>query len=87
MATTSPTLTLRGGEFLLRHTEPSGVFTPEQRAWMDLICEHIATNVTIEADDFDRSPFNQRGGLGKVHELFGDQLTQVLDEFNEALAS
>jgi type I restriction enzyme, R subunit len=62
-------------------------FTEEQRAWLDLIREHIATNVTIETDDFDHSPFNQRGGLGKVHQLFGERLPGLLEELNEVLAA
>ena len=32
-----------------------------------MIREHIASNLEIEADDFGYAPFNQRGGLGKVH--------------------
>ncbi len=33
------------------------------------------------------SPFNQRGGLGKAHQLFGEQLPKLLDELNEVLAA
>ena len=33
------------------------------------------------------SPFNQRGGLGMAHQLFGDQLPKLLDELNEVLAA
>jgi type I restriction enzyme R subunit len=33
------------------------------------------------------SPFNQRGGLGKAHQLFGDQLSTLLEELNEVLAA
>ena len=35
----------------------------------------------------DLTPFNQRGGLGKAHQLFGEQLPKLLDELNEALAA
>ena len=28
----------------------------------------------IEPDDFEYAPFAQEGGLGKVHQLFGDEL-------------
>ena len=31
--------------------------------------------------------FNQRGGLGKAHQLFGEQLPKLLDELNEVLAA
>ena len=62
-------------------------FTDEQRGWLELIRDHIATSLSIEADDFDYAPFSQRGGLGKVHQLFGNQLPALLDELNEALAA
>ena len=63
------------------------VFTPEQLAWLNLIRDHIATSLSIEPDDLELSPFNQRGGLGKAHQLFGDKLTALLDELNTILAA
>ena len=33
--------------------------------------DHIAASFKLEKDDFDDVPFNQRGGLGKVYQLFG----------------
>jgi len=72
----------------LRRKEESGaVFTSEQRAWLGLIRDHIATSLSIEPDDFDYAPFSHRGGLGKAHQLFGSELPRLLDELNEALAA
>ncbi|MBM3288937.1 MAG: DEAD/DEAH box helicase [Candidatus Hydrogenedentes bacterium] len=62
-------------------------FTPEQRQWLELIRDHIATSLAIEPDDFDLSPFNQKGGLGKAHQLFGSELHALLDQLNEVLAA
>jgi len=62
-------------------------FTAEQLTWLALIRDHIATSLSIEPEDLDLSPFNQRGGLGKAHQLFGDQLPKLLDELNEVLAA
>lgn len=62
-------------------------FTPEQLAWLHLIRNHIATAISIEPEDLELSPFNQRGGLGKAHQLFGDQLPTLLDELNTVLAA
>ena len=62
-------------------------FTDEQMAWLALIRDHIATSLSIEADDLDLSPFNQRGGLGKAHQLFGESLPGLLGELNETLAA
>ncbi len=63
------------------------VFTPEQFSWLSLIRDHIATSLSIEPDDLELSPFNQRGGLGKAHQLFGEQLPKLLDELNQVLAA
>jgi hypothetical protein len=31
--------------------------------------------------------FSQKGGLGKVHQLFGDKLNTIIKELNETLAA
>jgi type I restriction enzyme R subunit len=62
-------------------------FTADQRAWLELIRDHVATSLSIEAEDFDYAPFSQRGGLGRASQLFGEQLPELLDELNEALAA
>jgi type I restriction enzyme R subunit len=61
--------------------------TAEQLSWLRAIRDHIATSLSIELDDLDYTPFNQEGGLGKAHQLFGDQLPKLLEELNEALAA
>src|SRR5436189_1819238 len=72
----------------LRRKEGSGiVFTNEQRTWLGLIRDHIATSLSIEPEDFSYDPFEQRGGLGKAHQLFSTELHRLLDELNEALAA
>jgi hypothetical protein len=45
------------------------------------------TSLSIEPDDLELAPFNQRGGLGKAHQLFGEDLPDLLNELNEALAA
>ncbi len=61
-------------------------FTEEQRHWLEMIRDHIAANLGIEPDDFEYAPFAQEGGLGKVHQLFGDKLNTIIEELNEMLA-
>lgn len=53
---------------------------------MTNIRDHIATSLIIELDDLDDTSFNQEGGFGKAHQLFGDQLPKLLEELNHALA-
>ncbi len=62
-------------------------FSSEQRQWLEMIRDHIAANLSIEADDFDYAPFAQQGGLGKVHQVFGDELGAIIEELNGALAA
>ena len=62
-------------------------FTQEQLHWLEMIRDHIAANLGIEPDDFELAPFNQRGGLGKAHQLFTDKLSVILDELNQKLVA
>lgn len=62
-------------------------FTAEQRKWLEMIRDHIAANLGIEAEDFDYSPFAQEGGIGKVYQLFGDEFPKVLEALNQGLAA
>jgi type I restriction enzyme R subunit len=73
--------------WLAEKSKAGTIFTPEQLVWLELIRDHIATSLSIEPEDFDYAPFSQRGGLGKVHQLFGAGLPSLLDELNEALAA
>jgi len=74
-------------EWIERNIAKDIMFTPEQRAWLELIRDHIATAISIEPEDFNYAPFSQRGGLGKAHQLFGTDLPKLLDELNEVLAA
>jgi type I restriction enzyme R subunit len=51
-----------------------------------MIRDHITTSFHVERDDLDMSPFNAKGGLGKMHQLFGAGMDALIDELNEALA-
>ena len=62
-------------------------FTPEQLHWLEMIRDHIAANLGIEPDDFEYAPFNSEGGLGKVHQLFGAELGQVIEAMNRELVA
>ena len=63
----------------LASQEQSGKqFSEEQRHWLEMIRDHIAANLGIETDDFEYAPFSQEGGLGKVYQLFGDELNRSL---------
>jgi type I restriction enzyme R subunit len=77
----------RFNEWLMDKAKAGTVFNAEQLAWLNLMRDQIATSLSIEPEDLDLSPFNQRGGLGKAHQLFGKQLPELLDDLNEVLAA
>ncbi len=77
----------RFNEWLMDKAKAGVTFAPEQLSWLNLIRDHIATSLSIEPDDLELSPFNQRGGLGKAHQLFGNDLNRILDELNLRLVA
>jgi type I restriction enzyme R subunit len=62
-------------------------FTEEQMWWLEKIRDHIAAELQIVPDDFELVPFNQKGGLGKVYQLFGAELNTLIEQLNETLAA
>ena len=52
-----------------------------------MIRDHIAANLRLDIDDFSYAPFEQQGGLGKVHQRFGAELLQVIETLNRELAT
>lgn len=62
-------------------------YTAEQMEWLRMIKEHIATSLHVDTDDFELAPFNAKGGLGKMWQLFGEEMETIIDELNEALAA
>ena len=62
-------------------------FTAEQMSWLRMIKDHIVSSYHIEIDDFDYTPFNAEGGRGKMYQLFGNEMNNIIDELNEALAA
>ncbi len=62
-------------------------FTPEQMDWLRMIKDHIVSSYHIEADDLDYNPFDAHGGRGRMYQLFGAGMEDIMNELNEVLAS
>lgn len=60
-------------------------FSEEQREWLHMIKNHIATSGNIEIEDFENVPFNQKGGPVKLFKVFGNETNKILKELNEVL--
>jgi type I restriction enzyme R subunit len=52
-----------------------------------MIRDHIAGNLSIETDDFEYAPFSQEGGIGRVYQLFGEELNIMFNELNKRLVA
>ena len=66
--------------------ETSGrIFTDEQKEWLFMIKDTIASSVSISLDSLDDIPFNQKGGRVKFYEIFGNDHNKILEELQEML--
>ncbi len=72
---------------LKRHSGAGVKFTGEQLDWLHMIRDHITTSFHVDRDDFDMAPFDAKGGLGKMYQLFGENMAVVIEELNGALAA
>ena len=62
-------------------------FTEEQMQWLRMLKDHIAASISLRVDDLDYTPFDARGGKGKMWQLFGSETESIINELNEALAA
>ena len=62
-------------------------FTPEQLDWLRMIKDHVVSSYHIEMDDLEYTPFDAKGGKGKMHQLFGKEMNEIINELNEVLAA
>jgi type I restriction enzyme R subunit len=63
-------------------------FTDEQRQWLERIREHLVANLTIDKDDFEVVPiFTHFGGWGRANRVFNNQLDDIIQDLNEAIAA
>src|SRR5439155_27358045 len=60
-------------------------FTPEQEQWLGYIRDHLVRNLIIEEEDFKLIPFSRHGGLPKANQVFGRNLSLLLESINGAM--
>ena len=68
-----------------RHT--GTMLTSDPMEILHMVRDHIATSFHIAPDDFEFTPFNEKGGYHRFRELFGSESQSILDQLNEALAA
>ncbi len=70
-----------------QHTGKHNRFTSEQMDWLKMIKEHIVSSYHIKQEDFEYTPFDSLGGIGKFYKVFGKEYEKILVEMNEVLAA
>ncbi len=62
-------------------------FTPEQMDWLRELKNHVVNSYHIELEDLDYTPFDEKGGRGRMYQLFGAEMNAIIEELNEVLAA
>lgn len=70
-----------------QHSGKHNRFSAEQLDWLRMIKDHVVSSYHIEIDDLDFTPFDAKGGRGKMHQLFGNEMNEIINELNEILAA
>ncbi len=68
-----------------RHSGHGGKFNEEQMAWLRMIRDHIISSFHMDKTDLDMAPFDSKGGMGKMYQLFGDKFEGLIEELNGVL--
>ena len=72
---------------MTRHSGSGEKFNDQQMAWLRMIRDHVATSFHLDRDDLEMAPFDSHGGLGRMYQLFGNQMDVVIGDLNEALSA
>jgi len=62
-------------------------FTAEQMDWLRMVKDHLVNSYHIEKEDFEYTPFDALGGIGKFYQLFGADYENLIIELNETLVA
>lgn len=74
--------------WVMQHHSGAGEkFNEEQMAWLQMIRDHIISSFHIERDDLEMAPFDSKGGMGRMYQLFGDRMDEVIEELNRELVA
>lgn len=62
-------------------------YTEEQMTWLRMLKDHIAASFHVDKEDLDYAPFDSKGGLMRMWEIFGDDMDKVITELNTELVA
>ena len=70
-----------------RHSGSGEKFTEAQMAWLRLLKDHVTTSFHVAVDDLDYTPFDAQGGRGRMWQLFGERMNEIIEELNGELVA
>ena len=62
----------------------------KQMEWLRMIRDHVAVSIHMDRENLENlenQPFDGKGGLGKMYQLFGGRMDVLLGELNEVLVA
>lgn len=75
-------------DWIMKYHSGSGEkFNKEQMEWLQMMRDHIISSFHLDREDLEMAPFDSKGGMGQMYNLFGDRMDNVIDELNKALAA
>jgi type I restriction enzyme R subunit len=84
----SETVRINFQNWIMKHHSGGGEkFNEDQMGWLRMIRDHVVNSFHVEREDLDMAPFDAQGGIGRMHQLFGEQMDDVIKELNEVLAA
>jgi type I restriction enzyme R subunit len=70
-----------------RNSSSKEKFSKDQMEWLHMLRDHAITSFHIDREDLEMAPFDARGGLGKMYQLFGNDMDSLIEELNKELAA
>jgi type I restriction enzyme R subunit len=52
-----------------------------------MIKDHVVSSYHIELEDLDYTLFDSQRGRGKMHQLFGNEMNEIIEELNAVFAA
>ena len=77
----------RYAAWLAQQQQSGTVFSPLERWWLDRMVDVIASSAGITADDLDRAPFTEKGGVDGALRDLGDRAEALLGQLNTELTA
>ncbi|MBP9151985.1 MAG: restriction endonuclease subunit R, partial [Flavobacteriales bacterium] len=62
-------------------------FSEEQMDWLRMLKDHVVNSFHIDVEDLDYTPFDAKGGRGRMWQLFGEDMNGIIEELNEVLVA